>query len=157
MKKFLEQFAGLIGAGIAAACCLGIPAVLTALGAAGLGFLVRDAYLFPLFVGFVALALWSLYRATRAHRDRRPFVLGLAGGLVASGALWLQVTGLYPLPWLVYLGLGMLLSGSLWDLVNGRRVRTCSAGCEAMEAPAGRTMRPGRARRSHHRHWLLFA
>ncbi len=33
MKEFIEQFAGLIGAGVAAACCLGLPAVL---GAAGL-------------------------------------------------------------------------------------------------------------------------
>ena len=43
-----EQFAGLVGAGIAAACCLGIPTILAALGAAGLEFLIHDAYLFPL-------------------------------------------------------------------------------------------------------------
>ncbi len=43
MLDWFKQLGGLIGAGIAAACCLGVPAVLAALGAAGLGFLIRDA------------------------------------------------------------------------------------------------------------------
>ena len=67
MKAFLKQFAGIFGAGVAAACCLGIPAVLAAVGALGLGFIVHDAYLFPLFVGFVGLSLWLLYRSARRH------------------------------------------------------------------------------------------
>ncbi len=134
MKDILKRFAGLLGAAVAAACCLGLPVVLSAVGAAGLGFLVHDAYLFPAFVAFVGLSLWPLHRATRAHGDRRPFWLSLAGGLVAAAALWLMVTGLYPLPWLVYLGLGVLVAGSLWDLVNGRRARACAT--EACEAPA---------------------
>jgi mercuric ion transport protein len=58
--------------------------VLAAVAAMGLGFLVRDAYLLPIFVGFVGLSLWLLLRSVRAHGDRRPFWLALAGGL--SGA-----------------------------------------------------------------------
>jgi hypothetical protein len=40
MKAFFEQIAGLFGAVIAAACCLGVPVVLSSLGALGLGFIV---------------------------------------------------------------------------------------------------------------------
>ncbi len=135
MRDFIKQFAGLIGAGVAAACCLGLPAVLAVLGAAGLGFLIHDAYLFPLFVGFAGLSLWALYRSARAHGDRRPFWLGLAGGVVGAAALWLMVTGLYPVPWLVYAALAVLVAGSIWDLINGRRAPACdSETCAAPEA-----------------------
>ncbi len=149
MKEFIEQFAGLIGAGVAAACCLGLPAVLAALGAAGLGFLIHDAYLFPLFVGFIALSLWPLHRATRAHGDRRPFWLGVTGGIVGAAALWLMVTGLYPMPWLVYTGLAMLVAASLWDLLNGRRGPVCAGvgGCRPAAVTAeeaSSTTGPGR-------------
>lgn len=134
MKAFLKQFAALIGAGVAAACCLGLPLVLSMLGAAGLGFLVHDAYLFPLFVGFVAFSLWLLFRSARSHGRLAPFWLSLGGGLLGSIALWFMVTGLYPLPWLVYAGLGILVAGSIWDLINGRRAPVCeTAVCEAAE------------------------
>ena len=121
MKSFFEQFAGLIGAGVAAACCLGIPVVLAALGAVGLGFLIHDAYLFPLFVGFAGLSLWLLYRSARRHGQMLPFWVSLAGALFGGAGLWLMVTGLYPQPWSVYVGFLVLVSGSIWDLVNGRR------------------------------------
>jgi hypothetical protein len=65
MKELIKQFSGIIGADIAAACCLGISAVLAAVGAVGLGFLIHGAYLFPLFVGFITLTLWLLYRSAR--------------------------------------------------------------------------------------------
>jgi mercuric ion transport protein len=67
MKELIKQFSGIIGAGIAAACCLGISAVLAAVGAVGLSFLIHDAYLFPLFVGFITLTLWLLYRSARGR------------------------------------------------------------------------------------------
>ncbi len=132
MNAFFKQFAGLIGAGIAAACCLGLPVVLTMLGAAGLGFLVHDAYLLPIFVGFVSLSLWLLYRSARAHGSLAPFWLSLLGAIIGSAALWFMVTGLHPMPWLVYVGLGILVAGSVWDYVNGRHSAACAtAVCEA--------------------------
>lgn len=134
MKGLLEQLSSLIGAGIAAACCLGVSAVLAAVGAVGLGFLIHDAYLFPIFVGFVGFSLWLLYRSARSHNDLRPFWLALAGGLFGAAGLWLLVTGLYPINWSVYAGLGVLVAGSVWDFVNGRRAAAC--GTEACETPA---------------------
>ncbi len=79
MLSWFKQLGALLGAGIAAACCLGVPAVLAALGAVGLGFLIRDAYLFPIFVAFIALGLWWLYRSARSHGSLAPFWLGLPG------------------------------------------------------------------------------
>ncbi|SMF26547.1 Uncharacterized membrane protein [Tistlia consotensis] len=127
IKQMSKQLAGLAGAAIAAACCLGIPAVLAAMGAAGLGFLINDAYLFPLFAGFVAMSLWFLFRAARRHRNLAPFWVGLAGGLLGVAGLWLLVTGLYPLPAAVYAGLGALVGGSVWDAWSGLRVAACAA------------------------------
>src|SRR5260370_29979522 len=99
MKDLLRQFGALMGAGVAAACCLGMPLVLSTLGAVGLGSIVHDAYLLPLFVGFIALSLWSLYRSARRHARLQPFWLALMGGIEASVALWLLVTGSYPHSW----------------------------------------------------------
>jgi hypothetical protein len=114
-----------------------VPAVLAALGAVGLGFLIHDAYLFPLFVGFTGLTLWWLYNSARGHGDLQPFWLSLSGGIAGSASLWLLVTGFYPLPWAIYLGLGLLAAGTLWDLRNGRRVAACAPEtvCDAPPTP----------------------
>lgn len=144
MKDLLKQFSGLIGAALAAACCLGFPAVLAALGAAGLGFIVHDAYLFPLFVGFVGFNLWLLWRSTRAHGQRAPFWLAALGGIASAAALWLMVTGIRPMPWLVYAGLAVLVVGSVWDFINGRRAQSCT---EPVCASTAMTMPSNPARR----------
>jgi len=127
MKNLIKQFSGLLGAGFAAACCLGVSAVLAAAGAVGLGFLVHDAYLLPLFVGFVGFSLWLLYRAARTHGRMAPFWLALVGGLSAAAGLWLLVTGTYPLSVAIYLGLAAVLTGSMWDFLNARRAGAAAA------------------------------
>jgi mercuric ion transport protein len=134
VKQTLGNIASLTGAGIAAACCLGISAMLAAVGAVGLGFLVHDAYLFPIFVAFVGLSLWLLYRSSRSQNDLWPFWAALAGGLFGAVGLWLLVTGLYPINWSVYAGLGLLIAGSVWDFINGRRAVACATKtCETPE------------------------
>lgn len=133
MWNLLKQFSGQFGAGVAAACCLGIPAVLAAVGAVGLGFLVEDAYLFPLFVGFETVSLWFLFRSALVHAYLAPFWMGLAGAIVGTAGLWLLVTGLYPVPALVYAGLAVLVAGSVWDVLRGRKAAARATGpvCEA--------------------------
>ena len=121
MRAFFKQIATLAGAAVAAACCLGIPAVLAALGAAGLGFIVHDAYLFPLYVGFAGLSLWLLYRSAVGHGSLTPFWLSLGGATFGGVGLWFMVTGIFPQPWSVYVGLLVLVAGSVWDFANGRR------------------------------------
>ena len=102
MRAFFKQIATLAGAAVAAACCLGIPAVLAALGAAGLGFIVHDAYLFPLYVGFAGLSLWLLYRSAVGHGSLTPFWLSLGGATFGGVGLWFMVTGIFPQPWSVW-------------------------------------------------------
>jgi mercuric ion transport protein len=51
MKEKTKQ---IIGTAITAACCLGLPIVLGALSAIGLEFLIHDAILIPLFIGFIS-------------------------------------------------------------------------------------------------------
>lgn len=145
MKAFLEQFAGMVGAGVAAACCLGIPAVLAALGTLGLGFIIHDAYLFPLFVGFAGLSLWLLYRSARQHGQMSPFWLSLGGAVFGATGLWLMVTGLFAQPWSVVVGLAVLVAGSMWDYVNGRRASTCNV---VREIPENEMQRPNVQRRA---------
>ncbi len=130
MQDLIKQFSGILGAGVAAACCLGVPAVLAAVGAAGLGFLVNDAYLFPIFVAFVALSLWLLYRSARGHQNLVPFRVALAGGLVGVTGLWLMVTGFYPHSWPIYVGLTLLVAASVWDAMNARRAAARAIVCE---------------------------
>lgn len=143
IREMLKQFGGLLGAGIAAACCLGIPAVLAAMGAVGLGFLINDAYLFPLFAGFVAISLWFLFATARRHGNLTPFWVGLAGGVIGVAGLWLLVTGLYPLPISVYGGLGVLIAGSIWDAWKGRQIAACATEVACATEPASAVQNSG--------------
>ena len=126
MIAFFKQFASLVGAGVAAACCLGIPVILSALGTAGLGFLVHDAFLFPLYVGFAGLSLWLLHGSARRHGSLTPFWVSLGAASLGGIALWFMVTGIYPQPWVVYVGLAGLVGGSVWDLIGARRSQVAS-------------------------------
>lgn len=130
-----------MGAGIAAACCLGVQVVLAAVGAAGLGFLINDAYLVPIFAAFVALTLWLLYRSARAHQYLVAFWVGLAGGLVGVIGLWLMVTGFYPTPWLVYLGLAALIAASAWNVVHARGAAARAVEVRERKEPVNDTAR----------------
>jgi mercuric ion transport protein len=75
--------AGILGATVAALCCLGVPAILSVLTAIGLGFLINDAILLPLLAVSLVLTLWGLYSGWRRHRHASAMVLGS----IASAAL----------------------------------------------------------------------
>jgi len=119
MNELIKQLSAWAGSVFAAACCLGIPAVVGALGAVGLGFLINDFILFPLFFGLIGFTLWMLYRSSRRHALMTPFWVGLAGGGIAAVGLFLH-------PWVVWMGLGSLLVGSVWDAWNGHSGKACA-------------------------------
>lgn len=116
----IKQLASFAGTVFAAACCLGLPLVLSALGALGLGFLIHDAILIPLLVGFIALNLWLLRGSARRHGAMAPFWLALAGGVLAVAGLFVHAA-------VPILGLSLLLGASLWDFVNGRAAARCAS------------------------------
>jgi len=110
----IKQLASTLGAAFAAACCLGFAAALSALTAIGASFLLNDAVLIPLYVLFLAVSLWLLYRSARAHRSLAPFWVGLAGAGLALVGLWVN-------PVLVYGGLLAIVAGNLSDFIRSRR------------------------------------
>lgn len=132
MQEKLSQFGGLFGAAIAAACCLGISVVLSTVGAVGLGFLINDAYLLPIFVGFTGLNLWTLYRSARKHEALSEeamlaFWVGSIGALVSTIGLGFTVTGILPVAViLVYLGLALFVVANIWDFTIRRNSPACT-------------------------------
>lgn len=127
MKDLLKQFSGLLGTGFAAACCLGLPVVLSAVGAVGLSFIINDAYLMPLFAAFVLFTLWQLHGSAKKHSNMRPFWLSTVSGVISIVVLFFMVTGIYPLPVVIGLGLFGLVSGSVWDFINSLQSKSCAA------------------------------
>ena len=106
---------GSLGATVAALCCAGVPAVLGALSAAGLGFLVNDLILFPLLALFLALGLWGLWDGVRRHGLRAVLVLGGVGALLMVAGILLQ-------PLIVYAGAAAMIAASVWNVVVLRQM-----------------------------------
>ena len=117
MKEKTKQISSLIGTAITAACCLGLPIVLSGLSAIGLGFLIHDALLIPLFIGFVSFNLWLLYRTVNkqevsATETLSPFKLAAIGGGISILGLLLSVAGIGLATLLIYIGLGVFFVGN---------------------------------------------
>lgn len=117
MKEKTKQMTSLIGTAITAACCLGLPIVLSALTAIGLGFLIHDAILIPLFIGFIGFNLWMLNRSsnkqeTCATEAMTPFKLAATGGAISILGLLLSVAGIGLATLLIYIGLGLFFVGN---------------------------------------------
>jgi len=130
----LKQFSGLIGTGFAAACCLGLPLVLSFVGVVGLGFIINDAYLMPLFAAFVTFTLWQLYHSSKQHGDLKPFYLSVFVGVSSIVVMMLLVTGIYPSTVLLSMGLMGLVVGSVWDVINSRKNKVaCHVDIESLD------------------------
>ena len=108
MSALFKQLGSMLGVSFAAVCCLGVSWALAALAAIGAGFLINDAILIPLFLAFIALSLWLLWRSLRPRGELRPLYLSGAGAVAAAG-------GLFIAPAVVYAGLAAMVGGSLWD------------------------------------------
>jgi|GEM_PF-368423 len=130
MKEKLGQWLGNFGALFAAACCLGLPLVLSAVTAVGLGFILDDALLFPLFAASLAVSLWFSYHRGRQIKELTPFWVAGGGALLATFALWFTVTGLSPQNWAVYVGLAIFLGAQVWGAIREKQSQPCEASCE---------------------------
>ncbi len=107
---------GVVGAFIAALCCLGLPAVLSIVAAIGLGFLIKDAILLPLLILFLAVTLTGLYFGYRAHRQ--PWAL-IVGG-ISSLAVLLFVF-VYTVKLAAYLAIAGLVLAGLLNVISRQK------------------------------------
>lgn len=106
--------AGVIGAILAALCCAGTPIIVTALTSLGLGFLRRDAILWPLMLVSLLVALWGFWRGFRSHGTTGPLVLGIAGALSLGGGV-IVVHG-PPAMAMIYGGAIALVIATIWNV-----------------------------------------
>lgn len=108
-KRHLDKI-GVGGSLFAALCCLGFPALLAILSAAGLGFLINDAVLIPLLVVFLAVTLWGLYLGKGHHGSWSPFYVGVAGAVLTGISIWFG-NGL-----VAGIGIAALVAGSILNV-----------------------------------------
>jgi len=107
---------GVPGSIAAALCCLGVSAFVSVVSALGLGFVLNDAVLLPVFLLFLALSLWGLAAGWRRHRNPAALALGVtAGALLFVFAFVRQST-----PW-AYVGVAGLITASVWNVWLARR------------------------------------
>lgn len=112
---------GSLGSAFAAACCAGVPAVLGALSASGLGFLVNDLILFPLLALFLGLGLWGLWDGVTRHGLRGVLVLGGIGAALMVAVIIFQ-------PLIIYAGAAVMIGASVWNVLALRRAHRGEAG-----------------------------
>ena len=107
MKAQFSDSAGAFGAIVAALCCAGTPFLVAGLAGLGLSFLRKDAILWPVMLGSLAIAIWGLWQGWRMHRRKTPLFLGTAGAL--SLALGVIVVHGSPAMEMIYGGATVLL------------------------------------------------
>ena len=117
--------AGVLGAVLAALCCMGLPAIVGVLAAVGASWLRQDAILWPLMFASLALALWGFIRDWRTHGRMVPLILGGAGAAsLVAGVVFVHGA---PARAMIYAGTLALLAATAWN-IGARRshaVRMC--------------------------------
>lgn len=106
------------------------PAYAAVLSSMGLGFLLETAYLVPLTLLFLGLALVGLGFRARARRGYGPF----AAGLLASVLVMIGKFGFESAP-AMYGGIGLLVAASAWNAwPQGRSDTGSCADCTPLES-----------------------
>ncbi len=117
---------GLLGSLATLACCLGFGPAIALLSAVGATFILTDAVLAPLFVGFATLGALGLVLSFRVHRRWPPLALHAASG--ATVFVFTFVRFAKPLIWI---GAAGLVGAAIWDAILKRR----AAKKESSDAP----------------------
>ena len=116
----IADSAGVLGAVLAALCCAGTPIIVSALAAVGLSVLRKDAILWPLMLGSLAVALGGFWRGVQVHHQAGPIVLGFIGAV--SLALGVIVVHGPPAMEMIYGGAVALILATGWNMwVRQRR------------------------------------
>ena len=120
MKSGFADWAGAVGAIVAALCCAGTPFIVAGLAAVGLSALRKDAILWPVMLLSLGVALWGFWQGWALHRARTPLLLGHAGAVsLAAGVIIVKGP---PAMTMIYGGSVVLL---LAVVLNVRARRRC--------------------------------
>jgi len=114
LAKHLDKL-GILGSFIAAACCLGLPAMISIIAALGLGFLINDVVLLPLLIGFLVLTLFGLFQGFKRHKRIWPLVVGVVSALAV--VVFIFVSFSTPL---AYAAVAGLVASSLLNVLAQR-------------------------------------
>lgn len=125
--KWLKKLCSLAGSLFTLACCLGVPYALSMLGIVGLGFMINDYILVPLFIILSLMTAWQLHHTQYEHDQSKPVKVAFTGAITTSLSLVLMLFGVpFMLP-LVGIGAILLVGGVIWDLIlNKSKPRTDS-------------------------------
>ena len=121
----IADWTGPFGSVFAALCCLGVPWLVAAVTAVGLGFLRKDAILWPLMIASVLIAVWGMWLGYRAHRSALPLTLGAASGVaLVAGVIFVHG---FPAKELIYAGSAGLIAASIWNAARRSGVQRVHA------------------------------
>ena len=113
-RPWKQSLLSLPGIGLSAlpklACPVCWPAYAGLLSSMGLGFLISAAYLLPLTIAFLTVALAALAFRARKRRGLGPFIIGLVAGIgiLLGKFVWDSNAA-------VYSSVGMLVVASVWN------------------------------------------
>ncbi|TAM79745.1 MAG: MerC domain-containing protein [Acidobacteria bacterium] len=120
-KDHLDKV-GIVGSFVAAACCLGLPAIVSIIAAVGLGFLIKDAILLPLMIVFLAVTLIGLFLGYRVHRQPWALLLGGISSIATFFFIFVHTVKLA-----AYIAIvGLVLAGVLNVLLSRKSAPTLS-------------------------------
>ena len=90
MKIWITSLGTCVGSGLAALCCLGIPAIVGFLSAIGMGFILNDALLMPLLMIFLGLNLWATHASSEQHGRKMLTPLAVVSALLIVSGFWVS-------------------------------------------------------------------
>jgi mercuric ion transport protein len=106
------------------ACPACWPAYAGLLSSIGLGFLTQTAYLFPLTITFLAVAVGALGFRARSRRVYGPFVAGLVAAVVVIVGKFL-----FESDPAMYGGIALLIGASVWNTWPRRKTNSSCPAC----------------------------
>jgi len=121
-KHHLDKV-GVVGSFIAAACCLGLPAVLSIVAAIGLGFIINDAILLPLMIVFLVVALIGLLFGYRVHRRPGPLAIDVVSAVAIYFFIFVRTVSLA-----AHLAITGLIVASVLNIMLRRK---CAPACKS--------------------------
>lgn len=111
--------AGVLGAAFAALCCAGTPFIVAGLAAIGLGFLRKDAILWPVMILSLAVALWGFWRGWRMHERIGPLLVALPSAIaLVAGVIFVHGFPAREMIWAAIVG---LIAATAWNIAARRR------------------------------------